>query len=100
MPCGGVLFCFCLQALLRAEEAGWGGSVPQTARHRAVAHNSQSANRPVPNRKETFLLADDPLREKFARLTAQEENTVSWTNQAPSVRKTAGQTDWRTEDLP
>jgi DNA phosphorothioation-associated putative methyltransferase len=34
---------------------------------------SQSANPPVLHRKETFLLPDDPLREKFARLTAQEE---------------------------
>jgi DNA phosphorothioation-associated putative methyltransferase len=34
---------------------------------------SQSANPPVLHRKETFLLADDPLHRKFARLTAQEE---------------------------
>ena len=34
---------------------------------------AQSANPPVLHRKETFLLPDDPLHEKFARLTAQEE---------------------------
>jgi DNA phosphorothioation-associated putative methyltransferase len=34
---------------------------------------SQSANPPVLHRKETLLLPDDPLREKFGRLTAQEE---------------------------
>jgi DNA phosphorothioation-associated putative methyltransferase len=34
---------------------------------------SQSANPPVLHRKETFLLSDDPLRAKFARLTGEEE---------------------------
>lgn len=34
---------------------------------------TQSANPPVLHRKETFLLPDNPLHEKFARLTAQEE---------------------------
>jgi DNA phosphorothioation-associated putative methyltransferase len=34
---------------------------------------AQSANPPVLHRKESFLPPDDPLREKFARLTAQEE---------------------------
>jgi DNA phosphorothioation-associated putative methyltransferase len=34
---------------------------------------SQSVNPPVLHRKETFLLATDPLRSKFARLTSQEE---------------------------
>jgi DNA phosphorothioation-associated putative methyltransferase len=34
---------------------------------------ADSANPPVLHRKETFLCPDDPLREKFARLTAQEE---------------------------
>jgi DNA phosphorothioation-associated putative methyltransferase len=33
----------------------------------------QSANPPVLHRKESFLHADNPLREKFARLTRQEE---------------------------
>ena len=33
----------------------------------------RAANPPVLHRKETFLTADHPLREKFARLTAQEE---------------------------
>ncbi len=32
-----------------------------------------SANPPVLHRKETFLLADDPRRGKFERLTRQEE---------------------------
>jgi DNA phosphorothioation-associated putative methyltransferase len=32
-----------------------------------------SANPPILHRKETFLAPDDPRREKFARLTAQEE---------------------------
>jgi DNA phosphorothioation-associated putative methyltransferase len=34
---------------------------------------SQSANPPVLHRKDAFLLPDNPLHEKFARLTAQEE---------------------------
>ncbi|MEI7686912.1 MAG: DNA phosphorothioation-associated putative methyltransferase [Planctomycetota bacterium] len=34
---------------------------------------AQSANPPILHRKETFLAADHPLREKFARLTNQEE---------------------------
>jgi DNA phosphorothioation-associated putative methyltransferase len=34
---------------------------------------SKSTNPPVLHRKETFLHADHPLREKFARLTVQEE---------------------------
>ena len=34
---------------------------------------SQSANPPVLHRKDAFLGADHPLREKFARLTRQEE---------------------------
>lgn len=34
---------------------------------------THSTNPPVLHRKETFLLPDDPLSEKFARLTAQEE---------------------------
>jgi DNA phosphorothioation-associated putative methyltransferase len=34
---------------------------------------AQSANPPVLHRKECFLRTDDPLRDKFARLTAQEE---------------------------
>jgi hypothetical protein len=34
---------------------------------------SQSANPPVLHRKESFLLPDDQLHGKFARLTAQEE---------------------------
>jgi hypothetical protein len=33
----------------------------------------QSANPPVLHRKESFLLASDPLHVKFARLTVQEE---------------------------
>jgi DNA phosphorothioation-associated putative methyltransferase len=33
----------------------------------------QSTNPPVLHRKETFLLPDDPLQPRFARLTAQEE---------------------------
>jgi DNA phosphorothioation-associated putative methyltransferase len=50
-------------------------SVRVNLRTRQIDSNdySQSANRPVLHRKETFLLPDDPLREKFARLTAQEE---------------------------
>jgi DNA phosphorothioation-associated putative methyltransferase len=32
-----------------------------------------SANPPVPHRKETFLLPEDPRRAKFERLTRQEE---------------------------
>jgi DNA phosphorothioation-associated putative methyltransferase len=34
---------------------------------------AQTANPPILHRKETFLAPDDPQREKFARLTAQEE---------------------------
>ena len=34
---------------------------------------SQSANPPVLHRKESFLLASDPLHARFARLTAQEQ---------------------------
>lgn len=34
---------------------------------------TQSTNPPILHRKETFLSADHPLREKFARLTTQEE---------------------------
>jgi DNA phosphorothioation-associated putative methyltransferase len=34
---------------------------------------SQSANPPILHRKETFLHPDHPLRDKFARLTTQEE---------------------------
>jgi hypothetical protein len=34
---------------------------------------AQSANPPVLHRKETFLTADHLLRDKFARLTTQEE---------------------------
>jgi DNA phosphorothioation-associated putative methyltransferase len=34
---------------------------------------AQSANPPVLHRKDSFLALDHPLREKFARLTAQEE---------------------------
>ena len=34
---------------------------------------SASDNPPILHRKETFLPADHPLREKFARLTEQEE---------------------------
>ncbi len=34
---------------------------------------AQSANPPVLHRKETFLLLEHPLREKFERLTRQEE---------------------------
>jgi DNA phosphorothioation-associated putative methyltransferase len=34
---------------------------------------SHSANPPVLHRKESFLRLDDELREKFARLTSQEE---------------------------
>lgn len=50
-------------------------SVRVNLRTRQIDSNdySQSANPPVLHRKETFLLADDPLREKFARLTTQEE---------------------------
>jgi DNA phosphorothioation-associated putative methyltransferase len=35
--------------------------------------SEQSANPPVLHRKESFLAPDHPLREKFARLRAQEE---------------------------
>ncbi len=35
--------------------------------------HAASANPPALHRKEAFLLPDDPRREKFARLTAQEE---------------------------
>jgi DNA phosphorothioation-associated putative methyltransferase len=50
-------------------------SVRVNLRTRQIDSNdySQSANPPVLHRKETFLLPDDPLREKFARLTEQEE---------------------------
>jgi len=50
-------------------------SVRVNLRTRQIDSNdySQSANPPVLHRKETFLLPDDPLRQKFARLTAQEE---------------------------
>src|SRR5262249_20671288 len=50
-------------------------SVRVNLRTRQIESNdySQSANPPVLHRKETFLLPNDPLREKFARLTAQEE---------------------------
>jgi DNA phosphorothioation-associated putative methyltransferase len=50
-------------------------SIRVNLRTRQIESNdySQSANPPVLHRKETFLLPDDPLREKFARLTAQEE---------------------------
>ncbi len=50
-------------------------SVRVNLRTRQIDSNdySQSANPPVLHRKETFLLPDDPQREKFARLTAQEE---------------------------
>jgi hypothetical protein len=34
---------------------------------------SQSTNPPILHRKEAFLLPDDPLHGKFARLTRQEE---------------------------
>ena len=34
---------------------------------------TRSANPPVLHRKETFLLPDNPLHDKFAKLTAQEE---------------------------
>jgi hypothetical protein len=43
------------------------------ARHIECYNYAKSANPPVLHRKETFLPASDPLRAKFARLTAQEE---------------------------
>jgi DNA phosphorothioation-associated putative methyltransferase len=50
-------------------------SVRVNLRTRQIESNdySESGNPPVLHRKETFLLPDDPLRVKFARLTAQEE---------------------------
>jgi len=49
-------------------------SVRVNLRTRQIDSNdySQSANPPVLHRKETFLRPDDPLREKFTRLTKQE----------------------------
>jgi hypothetical protein len=38
-----------------------------------LRHYEQVANPPVLHRKEDFVPAEHPLREKFARLTAQEE---------------------------
>lgn len=50
-------------------------SVRVNLRSRQIDCNdySQSANPPILHRKESFLGPDHPLREKFARLTAQEE---------------------------
>jgi DNA phosphorothioation-associated putative methyltransferase len=50
-------------------------SIRVNLRTRQIDSNDygQSTNPPVLHRKETFLLPDDPRREKFARLTAQEE---------------------------
>jgi len=50
-------------------------SVRVNLRTRQIDSNdyTQSTNPPVLHRKETFLLPDNPLHEKFARLTAQEE---------------------------
>jgi DNA phosphorothioation-associated putative methyltransferase len=50
-------------------------SVRFNLRTRQIDSNdyAQSANPPVLHRKESFLLPDDPLHDKFARLTAQEE---------------------------
>jgi len=49
-------------------------SVRVNLRTRQIDSNdyARSANPPVLHRKETFLLPDNPLHEKFARLTAQE----------------------------
>jgi DNA phosphorothioation-associated putative methyltransferase len=50
-------------------------SVRVNLRTRQIDSNdySEIANPPILHRKETFLLPDDPRREKFARLTSQEE---------------------------
>jgi DNA phosphorothioation-associated putative methyltransferase len=50
-------------------------SVRVNLRTRQIDTNdyTERANPPVLHRKETFLLPDDPMREKFARLTTQEE---------------------------
>jgi DNA phosphorothioation-associated putative methyltransferase len=50
-------------------------SVRVNPRTRQIDSNdySQSTNPPVLHRKETFLLPDNPLHEKFTRLTAQAE---------------------------
>jgi hypothetical protein len=50
-------------------------SIRVNLRTRQIDSNdySESANRPILHRKETFLLPDDPRRAKFARLTSQEE---------------------------
>lgn len=50
-------------------------SIRVNLRTRQIDSNdyTQSTNPPVLHRKEAFLLPDDPLQAKFARLTAQEE---------------------------
>ncbi|HEV2801101.1 MAG TPA: DNA phosphorothioation-associated putative methyltransferase [Pyrinomonadaceae bacterium] len=47
--------------------------VPLNVFHIRYSEYGDSANPPILHRKEEFLTADNPLREKFARLTRQEE---------------------------
>jgi hypothetical protein len=58
----------------------WWTSVPRPAKTPASIASSKHplvseahANPPILHRKETFLAPDHPLRERFARLSAQEE---------------------------